>query len=287
MSAIQINPNKDIDTARQALFAGDLLIYSQLPSVQALCRFADELIRETFGDLEPEKAQFELPVEQFVEKIGPLKSHFTNHLRVKEMVRNIIGDFSCDLDTTYFDVPRLRVVTADKYLQAGVGYAYKAHRDTWYSSPFAQLNWWVPVYALTPERTMTMYPQYWDQPIANSSQDFDYEEWCQVGRPQAQNQIKVDTRKHPLPLEEVESTGELRVALSSGDLFLFSAVHLHATTPNTSGATRFSFDFRTVQLEDLDSPALPANCDTAARGTTLGDMLRASDFAPIEIGQPA
>ena len=81
MSDIQINSSKDIDTARQALFGGDLFIYGQLPSVKALCSFADELICETFGDLQPQKAQFDLPVEQFVEKVGPLKSHFTNHRR--------------------------------------------------------------------------------------------------------------------------------------------------------------------------------------------------------------
>jgi len=57
----------------------------------------------------------------------------------------------CDLDDTYLDMPRLRVVSSHGYLTTGMGYAHPPHRDTWYSAPMAQINWWLPTYDLGPE----------------------------------------------------------------------------------------------------------------------------------------
>jgi len=196
----------------------------------------------------------------------------------------LLAETKCDESKTYFDVPRLRIVTSDNYLTAGVGYAYKAHRDTWYSSPEAQVNWWLPVFDLTPESSMSTYPSYWDTAIKNSSVDFNYDEWCNTGRQLAVNQVNVDTRKHPLPLEEVNDIGETRFVLASGEVMLFSASHLHATAPNTSGKTRFSIDFRTINTDDLQQKKGARNIDNKATGTTLRDFLSAVDFKNLSDG---
>ena len=68
-----------------------------------------------------------------------------------------------------------------------------------------------------------------------------------------------------------------------GDLVLFSASQLHATAPNTSDATRYSLDFRTVNIEDLRAGRGGPNIDCRARGSTLGDFLRVDDLRPIEL----
>lgn len=277
---ISLNCKHNDVERREALFTGDLLLYSNRPALAALCDHARTHIDESLGP-DPETAQFRLDVTDFVAKAGPLKSRFTNDRVTKELVRAILDEFGCDLGETYFDVPRLRVVTSDGYLTAGVGYAYKAHRDTWYSSPSCQVNWWAPVFALTEERSLAFYPRVWDRPVPNSSADFDYDEWCRVGRAQAGSQVKADTRKHPLPLEALDPSDELRVTIGAAEMVLFAGAHLHATVPNSSGLTRFSFDFRTVNEQDLRAGAGAPNVDGSARGTTLGDFLRASDFAPI------
>jgi len=216
-----------------------------------------------------------------------LKSRFTNDLQTKKLVRKVLESFGCDLETTYFDVPRLRVVPHGGYLSSGVSYAYKAHRDIWYSSPTAQVNWWMPVFDVTTERAMSFFPEYWDKAVPNSSSEFDYGEWCRVGRTMATSQVKEDTRKHPLPLAPVETRSELRIAGTKGDAILFSAAQLHSTAPNQSGLTRFSIDFRTINLGDLDSGRGAPNIDSKATGTTLGDFLRASDFEPIDASRSA
>jgi len=283
MVNLHFNPSFDDVQRREAIFRGDLILYGLSSASSELCGFARELTERHFQEYsqDPQRAQFEMPVEQFVAVAGPLKSEFTNHLHTKELVRQFLVASGCDPERTFFDVPRLRVVTHENYLSAGVGYAYKAHRDIWYSSPTSQLNWWMPVYALAPERSLALYPGYWDKPIRNSSATFNYGEWTRVGREQARSQIKSDTRNHPLPQEPVQSDSELRIVCDAGATVVFSSAHLHATAPNMSGVTRFSLDFRTVSLDDLQSGAGAPNIDNAATGTTLADFLRVSDFSRI------
>ena len=67
------------------------------------------------------------------------------------------------------NVPRLRMVTSDGYLTSGVGYAHHPHRDTWYSAPMTQINWWLPIYEIETEQSMAFHPHYWDKPIKNGS----------------------------------------------------------------------------------------------------------------------
>lgn len=282
MVCIALNPDISCQDRRSHVFDGQLLVYTRRDATAMLANHAIAMISEMLSSLDAERAQFKLSVEEFIARVGPLKSRFTNDLRTKELVRDVLASFGCDLETTYFDVPRLRVVPHGDYLSSGVSYAYKAHRDIWYSSPVAQVNWWTPVFEVTADRAMSFFPEYWDKAVPNSSVDFDYGEWCRIGRTMAISQVKEDTRKHPLPLAAIDTRSELRIAGTKGDVILFSAAQLHSTAPNNSGLTRFSIDFRTINLADLDNDRGAHNVDSRATGTTLGDFLRASDFAPID-----
>lgn len=281
MNILRFNPKVEDKERRDFLFDGDFIFCSNMQSLKDLVEHAKKFIKETFGAGDPEKAQYSMTVKDFVELISPLKSGFTNDQETKRLIRQVLIEFGCDVEKTYFDVPRIRIVTSDNYLTAGVGYAYKAHRDTWYSSPQAQVNWWLPVFDLTPDNTMSLYPGYWKNPIKNSSKDFNYDEWCKQGRVLATTQTGVDTRKHPLPQEEIDTTTETRFVLSSAEVMLFSASQLHATAPNTSGRTRFSIDFRTIHIDDISQGIGAPNIDNDSTGTTLSDFFRASDLQKI------
>jgi hypothetical protein len=86
--------------------------------------------------------------------LAELKPRFIHHPKSKELIRSLLASFGCDLDRTYFDVPRMLTSTSDDYLTSGISYAFHPHRDTWYSAPFSQLNWWIPIYPMVPENVM-------------------------------------------------------------------------------------------------------------------------------------
>lgn len=266
---------------RDRLYAGQLFVYSPTPSAVALCSFARELIADAFAPLDPETAQFHMPVEAYAALLAKLKPQFIHHPVCKTHIQGILDDLGCDLAKTYFDVPRLRTATSDDYLTAGIAYAFHLHRDTWYSAPLCQLNWWLPIYEIAPENAMAFHPRYWSQPVRNGSSDYNYDAWNREGRQTAAQQIKTDTRKQPRPEEPVDPDPQIRLIPRVGGLILFSAAQMHSTVPNTSGRTRFSIDFRTVHLDDVVARRGAPNVDSASTGTTMRDYLRATDLSHI------
>src|SRR6201999_4273907 len=184
------------------LYDGQLFVYSPKPSMLEFIGHARKMIEDAFPGMDPRKAQYSMPVEKYVEIVGPLKPKFIHNDTTKRLIQNVLREYGCDMEKTYQDVPRLRMVTSDGYLTSGVGYAHHPHRDTWYSAPMTQINWWVPIYDIETEQSMAFHPHYWDKPIKNGSKTFNYYEWNSTSRKDAAKHIKSDTRVQPKAEEE-------------------------------------------------------------------------------------
>ncbi|MGH8772315.1 MAG: hypothetical protein ACREV2_14235, partial [Burkholderiales bacterium] len=266
---------------RRKLYDGQLFVLCPTESSLALCKFADAMIRDAFKPLDPEQAQHSFSVEEYATILTELKPKFINHPQSKKYLQGILREAGCDLNQTYFDVPRMRSATSGDHLKTGIAYAWHPHRDTWYSAPPCQLNWWMPVYALESENAMAFHPRYWDQPVVNDSAGYNYYQWNQIHRPSAAQHLKSDTRPLPRPLEKVEINPQLRLVPPVGGIIIFSGQQMHSTVPNTSGKTRYSIDFRTVNLEDVANKQGAKNIDSACTGTSLRDFLRGTDLTRI------
>jgi hypothetical protein len=281
MTSLLANPAITDDERRARLYDGDILLYDASPQSHALIAHAANLIAESFGSMDPQTAQYDMSVEDFSCLLADLKPKFIHHPESKTLVKALLEAVGCDIDRTYFDVPRLRTSTADDYLTSGISYAFHPHRDTWYSAPFSQINWWIPIYPVVPENVMAFHPKYWSQPVRNSSRRYNYDEWNRTGRRTAAQHIRTDTRDQPKPEEAVEVDPHLRVVPEAGGVMMFSGNQLHSTVPNTSGRTRFSIDFRTVNIDDVRSWTGAPNVDSECTGTSLRDFLRTRDFRRI------
>ncbi|MFC5065506.1 hypothetical protein [Actinomycetospora atypica] len=275
------NPAFDDAGRREHLYAGDVMVYGATPATLALVQFTRELVEEAFGALDPQTAQDEMPVEEFAALLADLKPRFIHHPRCKEILPQILAERGCDPERTYFDVPRLRTSTSDGYLTTGIAYAFHPHRDTWYSAPMSQTNWWMPVYPVTADNVMAFHPKYMTQGVRNSSRNYDYAEWNRVSRFNAASQIGKDTREQPKPEEPVELDPQVRLVPEVGGMMVFSGNQLHSSVPNTSGRTRYSIDFRVVDLDDVEAGRGSRNVDSECSGTTLRDFRRCSDLAPM------
>src|SRR5215475_8070624 len=199
MTAILSDHDGNDDARRKLIFTGELLVFSPRPSSLALVEFARELLREAFGAMDPRDAQHHLPVEEYVAVLSMLKPKFINHPTSKDLLREILRDLGCDAQKTYFDVPRMRTATSGGYLTSGIAYAFHPHRDTWYSAPSCQINWWLPIYAIEPENAMAFHLTHWDRALKNGSREYNYARWNEEGRKTAAQQIKTDTRQQPRP----------------------------------------------------------------------------------------
>jgi len=278
VTTVFTNPAITDDERRTRIYDGQVLVYSASPESIALIEHARGLICELFGSRDPQTAQFDMPVDDYVALLAELKPRFIHHPDSKKRIQALLASFGCDSEATYFDLPRMRTSTSDSYLTSGIAYAFHPHRDTWYSAPFSQLNWWIPIFPVQPENVMAFHPNYWSHPVRNGSEHYDYYEWTQNSRFSAAQHVKTDTRVQPKPEEPMQLEPQVRVVPEAGGVMIFSGNQMHSTVPNTSGKTRFSIDFRTVNIDDVRARREAPNVDSACTGTSLRDFLRARDL---------
>ena len=281
MNAIYLDAPVSDAQRRELLYRGQLLVYSPTPNSLALVNFARKMAEEAFHPLDPETAQFHMPVERYATVLAELKPKFIHAPESKQCIQGMLRELGCDPEKTYFDVPRMRSSTSDDFLTVGIAYAFHPHRDTWYSAPMCQINWWMPIYPIVPENAMAFHPRYWSHGVKNGSAGYNYQEWNRTSRQNAAQFIKQDTRVQPKPEEPMELDPQIRVIAPPGGVLLFSAAQMHSSVPNTSGRTRFSIDFRTVNLDDVAARRGAPNVDSRCTGTCMGDYLRGTDLAHV------
>jgi hypothetical protein len=281
MTTLHVDSPVSDDMRRERLYQGHLFVFSSRPSTQALCDHGREMIEAAFHPHNPLTVHQVLPVEECVRILAKLKPEFIHHPKSKELIQAMLTDLGCDREKTYFDVPRMRSAFPADYLTSGIAYAFHAHRDTWYSAPLCQLNWWLPIYDIVQENCLALYPKYFSHPVKNNSETYNYYEWNAKSRATAAQHVKTDTREQPKAQEPIEPEPQIRVLCPPGGVIIFSGAHLHETVPNTAGVTRFSIDFRTVHRDDVANRCGAPNVDSRCTGTTMRDYMRATDLSRL------
>lgn len=288
MSNVYIDPEFDPDRLLTELYGGAVIVRARSAATDAFVQHAREAIGMAFDGYDPRTAQHSLEVEEFVARFAPLKTSFIHDVRSRACIRAVLDEMGFDPDDTYIDVPRLRVSTSGGYLTSGVAYAHHPHRDTWYSAPLSQINWWLPVFCYASAAGMAFHQAYWDKGVRNGSSEFDYYRWNAEGRAQARLHVRSDTRAQPRaeePLDHLDP--QLRLVVRPGGMMIFSAAQLHSTCENHTGLSRWSIDFRTVSLDDILARRGAPNRDSQPSGTSLRDFVRMRDFArmPEEVAR--
>ena len=253
MTGVFFDPPRCDAAWRDKVYNGDIIILSPTPEMLALVEHTRGMIEEAFAPLDPQRAHESLAVERCVEILSVLKPSYIHHPQTKELIQGLLGAFGCSPEQTYQDVPRLRCAFPKDYLTTGIAYAHHPHRDTWYSAPMCQFNWWAPMYEFVSENGMAFHPRYWDRAVKNGSRDFNYYRWNAESRKNAARHIGRDTRVQPHAEEPLELEPEVRFVVPPGGIIVFSGAQLHSTVPNTTNTVRWSIDFRTVNIDDVAS----------------------------------
>src|SRR5258708_9269582 len=176
----------------------------------------------------------------------------------------------------------MRCSRSENDLTHGHALAWPPHRDTWYSAPACQINWWLPIYEIESDNAMAFHPRYWTQPVKNSSEGYNYYTWNKLHRAEnVAKLVKEDPRPLPPATVPMELDPQIRLICPVRGVILFSGAQMHSSVPNTSVLTRFSIDFRTVHLDDAVAKHGAPNIDSACTGTVMRDYIRCTDLSRI------
>lgn len=277
---VYIDPGFTPEDLRQALYEGDVVVVTGLESVADFVQYARAELRDLFKPHEPERAHEHLGKSEMASLLGSWKPRFIHARKSRELVCRIIWEAGFQVHSTYFDLPKPRTSFPADHLTTGIAYAFPWHRDMWYSAPRQQINWWLPVFRGRPDNCMSLDLQSFDRPVANSSGDFDYYA-NNAARLTTARQVSQESQVRPAALG-YEPRHSLVVLPPPGAVMLFSGAQLHSSTPNTSGRARFSVDFRTVDVVDLEAGRGAPLVDVRCTGTAVRDFRRVLDGRPID-----
>jgi hypothetical protein len=280
MGSVYFDPNMSDEHRRQRLYDGDIFILSATAGTRSLIGLAQRMLEEAFAPHDPREIHQHMAAVDVAAILSKLKPAFIHHPECKKLLPQIMAEHGVDLDKLYFDVPRLRSAYPSHYLSSGIAYAFHPNRDTWYSAPMCQLNWWLPIYPLAPNNAMGFYPRYFHEGIQNNSEIYNYYEWNTKSRASAAQHVKADTREQPKAQQELQPV-TVRYLPPPGGIIVFAGSQLHETVPNTTDVARYSIDFRTVHYDDVIGRRGARNVDSRSTGTTMRDYLKATDLSHL------
>ena len=265
---------------RQALYAGNLVILTRLRAVSDFVEYTREQLTDLFSPHDPQHAHEHFEKAEMARILGAWKPRFIHSDQSKSLVREIIKAAGLPAGDTHYDLPKPRTSFPAGHLTTGVAFAFPWHRDVWYSAPAQQVNWWLPVFPVRENNSMSFDLQCFDRAVPNSSGGFDYYE-NNAGRLTTAAQVSTERQARPGALDHTPMH-ELAVLPAPGEVLLFSGAQLHKSIPNTSGLSRYSVDFRTVDAEDLKAGRGAPLVDVHCSGTAIRDFHNVSDGSALD-----
>ncbi len=269
MNVIQCGATFETRDLRRRIFAGDIVIVGPTRHSLKLAAFARDLLWEEFTPLNPVDAHRSITSADCAAVLSKSKSRLAAHPEARRLVSAVLADLKCDPTNTFVTAPRLQTMTNCEYLADGPAEPARPHRDTWFAAPGMQVNWWMPVFEMFAENGIAFYPEKWSESVQNNSAQYNHDEFLAGHGPRPGTQVSLDESK------------SFRPVLQPGGIVLFSAAHLHATVPNDSVRTRYSIDFRTVDLDDVGAFDGADNFDAESTGTTLREFFSAEGSSPL------
>lgn len=267
---------RDNEALRAGLYAGDLFLTDPVPQSARLAEAAREILHAHLGD-DLRHAHERYSPEAFFELIGKARYELFMTPAYHALLFELIEAFGFDPAAVAFDPARIRVIQHDGHHNPRAQAVYYAHRDTWYGHPQSLITWWVPLDDLAPEETFVFYPERFAEPVPNSSEIFDYNDWVRDGW-----ELKIGWQKleageqaeYPGVTEVFDPGQTLGFACRAGQNLLFSGSHFHQTLEQSLGTTRYSLDFRIAHLGDVEADRGAPNVDNRSRGSALRDYIR-------------
>jgi len=268
---------------RERLYAGQLFKFGATKASLGLSEEVLGLLSEHLGrglapGMDPRDMHPQLSELAFFEGVGRVRKILYMDDHFHRRLLDVVAAAGFDPERTVFDPLRLRTVCHDGHHNPRAAALYVPHRDTWYGHPDALIGWWIPLDDLGEEETFEFYPSQLTREVPNDSERFVYDEWVARGWSLKIGWQDIDaglrTTYPGAQLERPEDAGApLRFSARKGENLLFAGAHLHKTRPQSTGRTRFSLDFRVLDLPDFHAGKGAPNVDNRSVGAGLKDYV--------------
>lgn len=267
------------DELRDRIYRGEILLFCGLAAVKKFCDITRQICESTLNNSDPVNSHNTANYADWLKTIYQFQREARDGKPCKQAFSEALEAIGLNLDDTFCDRFIFRVVPPKSDLAEGAHSRVDTHRDTWGAGIYQQMNWWAPLYPYDVANGIQFYLDYFDQPIANTTAEWRYEQYSDA-RQQQSAELKPDFKSVPSLLEK--PLGRIfRPVIEPGELLCFSAAHLHGSGTNNTAQSRFSYETRTVNLQDIRSGKQAANVDNDSSAQLLKLFRKLSDASPL------
>ena len=264
---------------RTRVFRGEILHFTQIPAINEFCAIARQICRLTLENTDPVNSHRAGSYDHWLKAIYQYQLAAQKEAQCKKAFSEALQNIGLKLDETFCDRFVFRVVPPQTEKSEGANSWLETHRDTWGAGVYQQINWWGPVYSYSAGNGIEFYPDHFEQPIANTSAEWRYEQFASARQVQS---AELKPKFKPIPSVLEKPKGPIfKPTIKPGELLCFSAAHLHGSSTNVTNLTRFSYETRTVNCQDIQSGAKAPNVDNSSNAQLLKLFKNLSDNSPL------
>jgi hypothetical protein len=242
----------------EAAFTGQILVLRH-PAWQRLAEKAAAIVAAHIAG-DPLTAHQRVPRGSYLNAVARIRNEVKADLHIRALFREGLIAARLDPAETFRDRLILRAQPPSGVHAARETMQLPAHRDNWGSGIPQQLNWWMPVFPVSADRTLWLYPTLFEQRVPNDSSAWSFEailEEVKAGRAELTT---------PQTTGVVDRSLAEPLLLEPGEMAVFSGGQLHQSAPNAGELARFNFETRTVSLDHVERGQGARNVDGAPQG---------------------
>ena len=252
---IQLSP-KDITahSLKKNIFEGKILLIKNSKEILKIIELTEQYFNYLFntGITNSEKLKINYNKENsiFFEIIQ-------NRIKFCKLIRKRFANFllqiELDIQSTFMDYITFRYSPASGMKNIGTLIPTPAHRDTWASNIFNQINFWFPTHNVSDRNSIFFVPKYFQKRVSNNS-----DEWSFYRYKKTKEFLSTPVSNIKFPQNQIVSFN-----VKKGEVLCFSGHHIHGSLVGESD--RLNLETRIVCENDEENYKIPVNLD--AMGT--------------------
>lgn len=252
---IQLSP-KDITahSLKKNIFEGKILLIKNSKEILKIIELTEQYFNYLFntGITNSEKLKINYNKENsiFFEIIQ-------KRIKFCKLIRKCFAKFLSQIElgiqSTFMDYITFRYSPASGMKNIGTLIPTPAHRDTWASNIFNQINFWFPTHNVSDRNSIFFVPKYFQKRVSNNS-----DEWSFYRYKKTKEFLSTPVSNIKFPQNQIVSFN-----VKKGEVLCFSGHHIHGSLVGESD--RLNLETRIVCENDEENYKIPVNLD--AMGT--------------------
>ena len=252
---IQLSP-KDITahSFKKNIFEGKILLIKNSKEILKIIELTEQYFNYLFntGITNSEKLKINYNKENsiFFEIIQ-------NRIKFCKLIRKCFANFLLQIElgiqSTFMDYITFRYSPASGMKNIGTLIPTPAHRDTWASNIFNQINFWFPTHNVSDRNSIFFVPKYFQKSVSNNS-----DEWSFYRYKKTKEFLSTPVSNIKFSQNQIVSFN-----VKKGEVLCFSGHHIHGSLVGESD--RLNLETRIVCENDEENYKIPVNLD--AMGT--------------------